>query len=439
MINKVYKFNIIKTIKRGMIPLIFCLFIFFFNIKIKGFPITSNMLLGGLGILLLLSKLFFCRHFKLEKNFLFLLFSYVLLLSALVVAFVVHGTFDLSLIKIFIVNFPIVFLGAFFISHIISKNNLKLEDVFKAITICFFIQCLITLIFFINRNLMYNVLEICDMDDRIKDIVSSNQKRAFGFFFGFDYGTAELTCSCLCGTYLVLTEKKQYNLWLFIVIVSSLIGLLVARTMFVGILLVLFFFFVFPCEYKFRKKKIFFSFLYCSFIILFILILCVDLSKYQKTFLWMTDFVTQINNGGLKRGSLYEIIYNMVWFPEYKTFFFGDGWFKLDGRQYMDTDVGYMRLILYFGLFGTFLVILFIVNLGKAFWHGIKNKQLNKLSFLFVLVQLIFMYKIMYLIMGFFTLFILLKPSINSNHNKYSNFQNYFKPNYSFQIRSFFL
>ena len=54
-----------------------------------------------------------------------------------------------------------------------------------------------------------------------------------------------------------------------------------------------------------------------------------------------------------------EKLFGMYFPVSTKTFFFGDGWYEpATGGYYMNTDAGYMRQILYFGIFG--LISIFI-------------------------------------------------------------------------------
>ena len=266
------------------------------------------------------------------------------------------------------------------------------------------------------------VYKYFDMGESINDKIDSLfSYRAFGLGFGFDFGTAELTCSCFCGIYLFLTQEKKYFRWFFMTVINSLVGIIVARTMFVGIFFIFLFFIIMPCRFKNRKIKAVAYIIFIFLVLLGILINFVDWKKYEWTLLWVFDLFLQLFSGkGVNSGSLHEITHNMIWYPGDFTFVFGDGLFKPDGKQYLNTDVGYMRLILYFGIIGTLITVIFICKAGKAFFSEQKNKSLKYLAFFITLFQLVFMYKIMYLLMDFFTLFIAynLYPYINRN-NKY--------------------
>jgi len=396
-------------LSRKKLVVFFSLFCLFFNLKIKGVPLTSNIILAGGGLIIFFTRLSFTPVLVcLNKSFCRLLLTYILIIFAILLPMPINGNYDFSLLKVFIFNLVITFYAAFFCVYLVHKNKISLEELLKICVWIFFVQMIITTIFFINKDVMRTVYKYFDMgasiNDRIDNLFSY---RAFGLGFGFDFGTAELTCACLCGLHLYLTQKKKYFRWLCIVLFCSVAGILVARTMFVGIFSIFLFFLFHPCNLKMRKEKTVLYFLLFGICLFLILINVVDWKKYERTIRWAFDIFFQLASGnGVKSGSLHEITHKMIWYPGDFTFVFGDALFKPNGFQYKSTDVGYMRLILYFGVFGTFLMVLFIKKSGDSFFDEKKNKYLRYLIIFFVLFQLLFMYKIFYLLMDWFTLFI---------------------------------
>ena len=74
-------------------------------------------------------------------------------------------------------------------------------------------------------------------------------------------------------------------------------------------------------------------------------------------------------------------MYNLEIKP--KTFILGDGMYSSeDGRYYMKTDVGYLRKIFYFGIFGLLLSIIFQIAI-------IKNGKITRENLLILLLLLI--------------------------------------------------
>jgi len=70
------------------------------------------------------------------------------------------------------------------------------------------------------------------------------------------------------------------------------------------------------------------------------------------------SFLTGLSMGQLSFGpSADKLVYDMYFWPGDATFFFGDGRYtNLNGSYYMNTDAGFMRIVLYFGTIGAALV-----------------------------------------------------------------------------------
>lgn len=123
-----------------------------------------------------------------------------------------------------------------------------------------------------------------------------------------------------------------------------------------------------------RKKR------FRKLLLIFILIACLllmllnGLAEANDTFKIWKGWAFSIIDGLLsKKGvtdySVTHMFKDMYFMPSLKTLIIGDGMYieESTGRYYMHTDVGFMRAILYFGVFGCLLnYALFFV-----FWNGI--------------------------------------------------------------------
>jgi len=65
-----------------------------------------------------------------------------------------------------------------------------------------------------------------------------------------------------------------------------------------------------------------------------------------------------LTTGNTDNSSLNTILYTMRFMPNIKTLIWGDGIYTepSTGGYYMNTDLGFMRGILYFGIFGVILI-----------------------------------------------------------------------------------
>lgn len=381
------------------IKLYLLLFLFLFNIKLRFIPIfTSNIIIALLGAVIALMN-FGSQNFRFEKSVYIHIKIFCLLIFFSLASLIINKTMDLSFIKLFVVNNTVSLLAAYYISYFYYKNNISFVDFLKIFVYVYFGQMIIVCFFFFNRelaNIVYS--SIIDMGDRLnKKLEDLLEYRAFGISFGFDMGTADLTIALFFCVYLYLTQEKQYKRWLIIYLFCCAIGLLVARTMFLGIGISMLFYLFFPCKIKYRKMRALISLFFYLGIAIIIFALFFDIKKYMRTIMWITDIFVQFSSKkGLSSGSLYELTKgDMVFYPGTKTMLFGDGLYDIN-CVYRYTDVGYLRLLIYFGLYGTITYCLFIFSRANLLFFVKKSKQVLILTFFILIFQFIFLWKIYY-------------------------------------------
>lgn len=103
-----------------------------------------------------------------------------------------------------------------------------------------------------------------------------------------------------------------------------------------------------------------------------------------------TPFFNFISTGSFNNYSAEHLLNDMIFMPESKTLFWGDGRYvdAQTGLYYMRTDSGFMRQLLFWGLGGTFLSYLLVVK--TIFQTKRKNKVFQ---FLLLVAFCIFEYK----------------------------------------------
>ncbi len=118
----------------------------------------------------------------------------------------------------------------------------------------------------------------------------------------------------------------------------------------------------------------------------------VVLNRYSNTDVvgWMFEVLVNYTDSGTISTMSSSILKDMYFIPQTNTLLFGDGIYTAStGSYYMNTDVGLMRLILYFGVFFTALIYVTIISLMRE----IKKSNLNSmklLSWLLMIVLAIF-------------------------------------------------
>lgn len=108
---------------------------------------------------------------------------------------------------------------------------------------------------------------------------------------------------------------------------------------------------------------------------------------------WSFDYISNYKNTGNLSNASSNMMFNMYFMPETQTILIGDGYYTEQGlgSYYKSTDIGFMRNILFFGIFSTitgyFTIIFILIGFKKCFSKN-KNKIGVMLSMLFF-VQII--------------------------------------------------
>lgn len=159
-----------------------------------------------------------------------------------------------------------------------------------------------------------------------------------------------------CSTSYLHNKKILYYSLCAIIGVA---GILSGRTVIVALVLVA----GFLCVMESRRFVAFFlrSFkIVIAFIVLLVLSFIIikqyiDLKRYERIVGWAFEvFISYMEKGEVETTSTDAMISMYRWPEDLKTWFLGHGlFFNSDGSYYMRSDVGYVRLVYYFGIFGT--------------------------------------------------------------------------------------
>jgi hypothetical protein len=238
-------------------------------------------------------------------------------------------------------------------------------------------------------------------------------KRMYGIGAGLDVAGLRFSC-VLCGIAYITsrianTARKGY-LWIYLVcfIIISLVGNMIARTTTIGVGLALCYWTIrlFTAETTQEKKSLWGWLLG---IIIASLLIIVPLYNTNPNFKANTRFAFEGFFSLVEKGRWEvrsnEILLNMYVFPDnLKTWLIGDGYIenpiKADpyytgeviGGYYMGTDVGYLRFIFYFGVFGLLALIAFFITITR---NCIKQFPSQRALFVLILaVNLIGWFKV---------------------------------------------
>lgn len=174
------------------------------------------------------------------------------------------------------------------------------------------------------------------------------------------------------------------------------------------------------------KKRI----IYCTIGIITLIILCVILYNNKAIKYWMdwalAPFVNFVKTGKIYTVSSNHLFKYMIFMPPTKTFLIGDGYYD---NYYMLTDSGFMRPMLFYGIFFTIIGYLSIlIPIIDMIIKSIKNKEkalgIMFLDFLIMLIIIEIKGEIFYRLLPLVVTYILLYErereikNINNEENK---------------------
>lgn len=368
--------------------LFIAVFLFIYNPPIVGLPVNSGVLVGGLCFLFYILKYTFKTKVflkKISENKLWLIIIsliFIILYSLLIG--ILSGSFDIQLSKNY-TSFLIIYLpGAIFFGKYFSKIY-TLEKTLLFIENIVFFQSIIITIMFISpgfRDFIFNLLK----DGSIRQL---KNELSGGFrFLGFSYGTTwdlaflqSLSLVFFSIRIRLFSSKTKFRdvIKFFLILLTGIIS---GRTVFIGLLISIIIL-VLPVSFKnISVKKSLILFAKMSFVALisFIFIRLIVPEDVKKTIddnviPWAFEMFEEKSNGNYETASSNELK-KMYFEIPIQTLFFGDGFYVNPNdkdKYYMDTDAGYMRHVLYYGIFGTFAVIIFYILIFKRMIQSFKN------------------------------------------------------------------
>ena len=390
--------------------MLFVLFSYIFNFPVLSqlFGMGSNFVIGFfLLIFAFLNNKYRAIAINLfNKKYILIIFSIltIICLYSLVIPTILD-TDDYSIIPNFISQYFTLSIGIFVFALYIYKarvSKLPLDLIY-----IYFIQGCIQLVslLFPSVNIVLNnfrtsgAVEIGQEGfyDGIRGLSISGQA-----FFGLGVGYALIFILILKYWSQITPQFKVLRFVIFSIILFG--GLSAARVSLVGLIIGS----IYKMSTYIYTKKSFQNFrnrLFKFYSIILFLLVCAGLlvlvliSEYTNSgqFLvtpWRSfsnysfEFLNEFVNSGRLSTTSTDILFNRMYFPieSIQTKLIGDGKYAGIGTSYyMNTDAGYMRNILYFGVIG--IIILFIYQLSFFRWND-KRWNLFNISMLICILVL---------------------------------------------------
>lgn len=348
-------------------------FMYIFGFNIYG-PIDSTILTG------LIISLYFLFNSKCLNDFvnqifskkvlIFILLSILLMLWSVITS-VINQAYDFSYIKTYIHFIIVIFIGIELLVYISHKG--KTDKIVNYIIICFCIQSVFQMMCY-AFPVISKFFDYFRSESMIEIGLTYNGFRGIALtksgFFSLSSAYA-VSFVLFFSKYNTITKKVfGKSIILLLLVVGTFFA---GRTGFVGLIYAV----MMKIAFSFSRKKINFSIINTGkiivifFLAIFLLFSLSKNDKIEKLYSYVFEaFYNLFEGEGFNTASsnilieMYDVDLSM------DTIIVGDGkYYDTIGNKkiyYQQTDVGYLRKILYFGLVGLFLSIIIQINLlGK--------------------------------------------------------------------------
>ena len=388
------------------ILIIFCFFVYFFPFRIYGFDprllVFIIYIFCGAGDFLSFKGRIRSRYVK------SLFFPYLMLLFTVFVSCINTITENTFIIFIFQLIYLLILT---YCIYYITRKYCKTID-FYIIThyfiVALVVQSIIAIVMFVNRPVCLFLFDLQGIDLNSRTIQMYWGLRLIGlgcFYFGAGiiYGLGLIS---LIPLILKSNVTKQRIKLMLLYVYLFVVGIFFSRTCMVGAAMS--FAYLLSCIFipKIRTKVLA---VISKFFVFLILIATTLVGIYLSSPQLQEDYGDIINFGfeafinlsengefsTMSSDGLKEYHLN-IWPKDPKTYYFGDTqWTSSTGSYYGDSDVGYIRLLYYFGIPGVILFLLYQYSIARILNSIFRDRLL---SFYFLIV---FLYSVVLLVKGY--------------------------------------
>ena len=305
------------------------------------------------------------RYFKKKRVLLlFLTWGIMILLTPLL-----HGTRDFSYFGEYItivtaVLYCLVICVRIYKTEGEDDLSEKFMRTFIYAMVLYVFSSIIAIVFPPYREFIIKTVSMSDYQRRI--ILDDRFRTRIGFA-GLSVYSSGIKCALanlfvLFFVFKSLREKTRIRLGIWVLYLLTILGeFFYSRT---SLLLSIIFFvlFVVMVLSKLGRINTFLKFVLLGiFAALFVILLVGQFEGDNASLAWQLEVFTNMLNGRGFNATSLNIMRRMVFVPSISTLLFGDGRYAgINGGYYMSTDLGYMRAILYYGLFGFLFVVLLV-------------------------------------------------------------------------------
>lgn len=370
-----------------------------FPFRLNGISTLQNLIYYGLSIVFVCIFFFQLNKRKVEGKYLSKVIGYLFILAIITIfAYVVpivKNTNDTSYFSYFLYYWGriIVLTGTLTLCQTVIRY---LDLVIDAINL--YVMCSIFLLIPSFHNFYAGVISVSSTTsaERLEQLYSQTYYTRFGLqgFSGFG-ATLMCTISVLLSCYLIvisINKKKSMKPYVFRVVISLIgtalygrIGFLVSLVLIAMTLLYVAIFY--------NKYGMLLSICGVGILVIILFVANAQTLRQISSINWMFEgFFNYLDSGKFSTKSS-TVLMSMFFHPSSQTILFGDGYYTVMGKYYMSTDIGFLRPLLFFGIFVEFLYYLQILPLLKAIYGRLKNLNASFLVISVTVLLVLFEFK----------------------------------------------
>ena len=368
----------------AMLFLVFLTSMFFFPFEFTFLPgINTKMAMAAVGLVLFALDLAKGRAASLDRSFFLLSFLAALVSLAAFASAVINHTNDYTYASYIISMW--VWMGAAYVVVSAIKwvhGEATVEIVGNYLIAVCVMQCGLAIMidsFPWLKNLVSDlILGLGFVDNQTLE----EANRLYGIGCSLDVAGTRFSCVLVIIAFLSLkiagTEKKQW-IWLYLIsfFVISVVGNIIARTTIVGVGMAVLVWLIGAIAVRQAETRRFFISRWLAVLITAIIVctvLYMGSPVFKDNFRFGFEGFFSLFETGKWETNSNNILKNMIVFPDnLHTWLVGDGYFDNPyygdmnyigpnfGGYYMETDIGYLRFIFYFGLIGLLLFCVYMV------------------------------------------------------------------------------
>lgn len=371
------------------------LFFYIYNVNFVFLPgaFKTRLILGIIGLFYYLNKKI------ISQTVCYIIISYTLATVYAIWIAMLNQQYDLWFIQYMILNVFYLVSAFYVVEMLVKRMNITLLQLLYLIVTVIVLHnsfSFLGLLFSPIQDFIVAIQKVSD-NELILDMMEG-RTRSVGIGDGNFFHGGVISGIGIILTFFLYREnyiKKKICIIYFMLLLIT--GVFIARTTLIGLTSILFIFLGNKIKRR-RCLKVFLSgFIFVSVSIGIIIFYGSDYLNIN----WAFEIVlSYINSGSAETGSTNHL-QTMYMLPStLKTFLIGDGLlYYEDGTYYMHTDVGYLRLLFYWGTFG--IVICFLLQF--ILFHII-YKQSNRNREVKYLIIIILLYAIILNLKGFIEL-----------------------------------